>query len=168
MSNANDAIVYLLHNEGGWEDADEPTNFGITLRFYRQYVKPEATTDDLRALTEKDASNIYNDLIWVKYNLAKIEAQHAANYLLDMIVNHGAFEAVRLAQRALWAATKRMSLKDDGILGSITLDEINNAPPSYIFCLIATRAAFYRQVVGSNPDTQKYLSGWLRRCYELT
>lgn len=168
MSNANEAIAYLLNNEGGWEDLDEPTNFGITLNFYRQYVKPEATAATLQAISQQDASNIYNDLIWIKYNLAKIENQHLANYVLDMIVNHGDFQAIQLVQRALWAALKRMSPKDDGILGQITLDEINNAPPSLIFCLIATRAAFYRQVVFIHPDSQRYLQGWLKRAYELT
>ncbi len=59
MANQNydAALRRLLAHEGGYtnhpSDPGGPTNFGITIHDYRNYVKPDATAADVRAMQRR-------------------------------------------------------------------------------------------------------------------
>jgi lysozyme family protein len=64
----DEALRRLLAHEGGYtnhpSDPGGPTNFGITIYDYRRYVKPNATTADVRAMTVGEAKAIYRKRYW--------------------------------------------------------------------------------------------------------
>jgi lysozyme family protein len=67
-STYDDALRRLLVHEGGFTDHPSdpggPTNFGITIHDYRKYVKPDATTADVRAMRLDEAKAIYRSKYW--------------------------------------------------------------------------------------------------------
>lgn len=161
------AIIGVLRNEGTtYTEADgNPTKYGLTLRFLVN-SGIDMSQEQLAALPESLALNYYKTLIWDKYAFARINNQLIANYLFDMFVNHGAGEATKLAQRALWAAYQSLRTKADGILGDITLGEINNAPQCYLAILRGLRIAYYLETdYYHEPDELrgKFLNDWLHR-----
>lgn len=62
------ALARVLAHEGGYtnhpSDPGGPTNFGITLAVYRQYAKPNARADDIRAMSADEAKAIYRAKYW--------------------------------------------------------------------------------------------------------
>src|SRR5437763_1209852 len=63
-----EAIRRVLLSEGGYvnhpSDPGGPTNFGITLRDYRKFVKSNATAADVRAMKVEEAKAIYRGKYW--------------------------------------------------------------------------------------------------------
>jgi len=63
QSNYAEALRRLLVHEGGYSnhplDPGGPTNYGITLQDYRQYIKSTGSADDVEHMTVDQASIIY-------------------------------------------------------------------------------------------------------------
>jgi len=150
------AIPIVLRHEGGL--VDDPnysggfTNFGISKQSYPNV--------DIRALTVATASAIYLKDWWNKYNYGAILPQMVANKIFDMSVNLGASRAHKIAQQAV-------QLDQDGILGPVTLHELNTQSSlKVIVAMQDAQAAHYRSIVLADPTKQKYLAGWLNRAYD--
>lgn len=168
MTEFQQAVEYVLKWEGGLEeDANDPggiTAYGISYRFLKS-VKPETTEDDIRHLTRDSAIIIYKQYFWEGKMYDKILNQNVCNYLFDTDVNEGAAMACKIAQRALWSLNHDMSLLDDGVLGSQTLDAINHAGFLLLPPLRSERAGYYRLLIALNPNDKRYQKDWLRRSY---
>lgn len=58
----------VLKDEGGYSnnpaDPGGATNFGITIADYRRYVKPDATSEDVKRMSVNDAKIIYKERYW--------------------------------------------------------------------------------------------------------
>src|SRR5204862_2044385 len=113
------SIRRLLLSEGGYvnhpSDPGGPTNFGITLRDYRRYVKADATAADVRAMKVEDAKAIYRAKYW---NLmCGDDLPAGVDYcVFDYAVNSGTGRAPKVLQRVLGASvTGRM---DDATLAA--------------------------------------------------
>lgn len=171
MANFNDALAYVLSNEGGFvdnpSDSGGATRCGISLRFYQKFCDPRACAQTIQNLSDSEIANIYHDLFWLKLPYAKIDSQSVSNYIFDCVINCGEHNGVQIAQRALQVANRRLTLKDDGIFGEITLNEINNASTAYLPVLMATRVGYYRTLVASHPDQIVFLQGWIKRALGL-
>lgn len=171
MSNANDAIAYVRRNEGGFVDNPNDrglaTNGGISLKFYQQFCDPHATARTIQELSDSDIDNLYHDLFWLKLPYAKLTNQHICNYLFDFCINAGEFHGVQNAQRALQVANRRLTLRDDGLMGDLTVEELNNASVAFLPVFMATRVGYYRSLVAAHPDQIIFLSGWINRSLEL-
>jgi lysozyme family protein len=145
----------LLEDEGGYIfDKNDPggeTNFGISKRSY-----PDL---DIKNLTEDHAVYIYYHDWWLKYRWDRIDDDELAGELLDLGPNMGAHQVHKLLQRAA-GKTRWMALKDDGILGPISIGVINSHPNVWWltdrFRLEAIK--FYLDLKRS-----KYLASWVRR-----
>lgn len=99
-----ESIRRLLASEGGYvnhpSDPGGPTNFGITLRDYRRYVKADATAADVRAMRVEEAKAIYREKYW---NAMCGDALPAGvDYcVFDYAVNSGTGRAPKVLQRVL-------------------------------------------------------------------
>lgn len=164
MSNFQPAIALVLKHEGStYTEADGlPTKFGLNKRLLQDYgLLWDAQA--IASMTQAQAEAIYRGALWDKYQFGRITNQLVCNYLFDMAVNMGMFEAVKLAQRGIWAATGSTHLPDDGILGIVTVGDINNASQCYLPILRALRIAFYMGLVEHDATKRQWLHGWLER-----
>ena len=98
------ALARLLVHEGGYSnhpaDPGGPTNFGITIADYRQYVKPGATAADVRAMTAGDAKRIYRDKYWGAQRCDELPA--GVDYaVFDYGVNSGIGRSGKVLRRCL-------------------------------------------------------------------
>ena len=181
MADFDSCVAYVLKHEGGLtEDANDPggiTSMGISLRFLRNVnadtlkrvgIFTEVTEQTIRDLTQDQAEKLYFFEFWSVAPFEKIQNGIIAKYIFDMTVNMGIAEGIKLTQRACCAAQKvKDYVKDDGIMGSQTVQAINQASFMLIPALIATRSAYYRQLVAINPKNSVFLSGWLTRAFDV-
>ena len=161
------AIEKTLEHEGGYVDhpADPggATQFGISLRWYREAVDPEAGIGAIISLTKDAAIDLYKQHFWLpEYDL--IHEREVAAKIFDMHVNMGKRQAHKLAQRACQAAGR--DVEDDGVIGPATLKAINSAEADTMMAALrATQAGFYRGLAMKKESNKAFLNGWLRRAY---
>lgn len=154
----NEFVEYELQAEGGYvDDPDDPggaTNFGISLKFYRDEIDPKADKNAIKALTRDQAIAIYQERFW---NLPGCGRMPPAIALLvfDGGINQGRNKAISLLQRSL-----RMPVEViDGVYGSKTqLLASMSYSPVLIDELTAQRANAY-----GDGNFKKYGLGWMRR-----
>ncbi|MEQ1956024.1 glycoside hydrolase family 108 protein [Mesorhizobium yinganensis] len=111
------AFSLVLKHEGGWADnpADPggPTMKGVTLATFRKYVKPGATKDDLRKITDAQLAMVYRRHYW--HVVAGAELPDGVDYaVFDFAVNSGPRRAATYLQAVVGAA-------QDGKIGPETL-----------------------------------------------
>lgn len=67
-SNYNDCLTRLLKDEGGYtnnpNDSGGPTNFGITLADYRNYINKAGTAANVKGMSIDEAKAIYKSKYW--------------------------------------------------------------------------------------------------------
>jgi len=161
MATFDAAVDVVLQREGGYSndpaDAGQETNFGISKRAF-----PE---EDIPNLTEARAREIYRVFWWDRYEYWRLEDQKIATKVFDLSVNTGPSQAHKLLQRAVRASTGHV-LRDDGILGPVTLSAANMAPTAPLLAALRSEAAgFYRVLVAQRPTQGRFIGGWLRRAY---
>jgi len=155
-----ESIRRLLASEGGYvnhpADPGGPTNYGITLKDYRKYVKSDATASDVRAMRVDEAKAIYRAKYWDAMRCDDLPA--GLDYcVFDYAVNSGTGRAPKVLQRVL------------GIAVSGQIDQ-----PT----LVAARARESRAVIGAICDERlRFLQslktwpvfgkGWSKRVGEV-
>lgn len=176
MASFEQAVGVVLDHEGGLtddaHDAGGVTNHGITLPVLRQEgaagdVDHDGDVDvqDIRALTPMMAKRIYRAQWWDRYGYERIADQALATKVFDMAVNMGPWQAHLIAQRALRACG--VAVKEDGVLGAVTLGALNAAPTEALLAAMRSEAAgVYRMILVRHPDYAGFAKGWLRRAYE--
>ena len=155
----------VLFHEGGLEqNKDDPgqiTNLGVSLRFYKKRIKPDATEQDIKDLTVNQATEIYHDYFWARQPFADIDDQEIANRVFDLHINTG--QGISLLQKAINASTRSHLIVDD-MLGIKTLDATNVAAPDILYAeLIVQAKAFYEDLAAHNASDKQFLAGWLSR-----
>ena len=91
----------------------------------------------------------------------KIENEQLMDLVFDSSVNHGKQRTIRWIQIIL-------NIKSDGILGPITLQNINKNTEFVYYELVKIRIKFYTELSNKNPGKyQKFLSGWINRICEF-
>lgn len=135
------ALSLVLKHEGGWSDhpADPggATMKGVTLANFRRYVKPNATKDDLRKITNEQAASVYRRFYWDAVHGA--ELPDGVDYaVFDFAVNSGPGRAVKYLQGVVGVA-------QDGRIGPATLAAVRAKPhAAVIHDLCDRRMAFLR------------------------
>lgn len=180
MANFEEAIAFVLSNEGGYvdnpNDAGGATNFGISLRFL-QSLPVESLKEygffgdliahDVEVLSEEKALAIYRGEFWDRAPFGEIHNQNRANYIFDCCVNHGLAQGIKLVQRASWPRRgEDHRIVDDGIMGEKTLAVIND-DACLLMVLMAERAGYMRMLAEVKPKNKEFLHGWLKRCYRI-
>lgn len=181
MANFDEAFNFILPNEGLLVDNENDegglTHYGISFRFLknlpieklRSYgiwedVKKETIID----MTLDQAKKIYLGEFWSAAPFDKIENQGIANYVFDMAINMGVAQAIKILQRAIWAALSNYNyVVDDGVMGEKTLKAVQEAGDLLRHTLPSERAGYYRLLVDKFPKNKEFLHGWLTRCYRI-
>jgi lysozyme family protein len=168
MSTFELAIYTILKHEGSFTnnptDRGGATKYGISQRFLSHLTDEEVTIEDMKNLTKETAIKLYKTYWWDRYNYNTIVNQSIATKVFDLAINMGPYYAHRLLQRACWKVNKNIitELKDDGILGPITMNIVNNLNPTFLLSSLQNEAAeFYRSL--HKPEFEK---GWLTRLYD--
>lgn len=158
--------TYMRHGQlvSLYEDArtGECSNFGISLKWFRG-IEPGATADDIKALTQAGATNLYRNYFWYDATLYAITLPSIAARVLDAEVNMGPSQGVRLLQQAL-------CVRVDGILGPKTAAACNAADEAKLYDSFAMCAADRYQRIRDaqipkygQGAADKNLSQWLAR-----
>jgi len=137
------ALSLVLKHEGGWSDhpADPggATMKGVTLANFRRYVKPGATKDDLRKITNEQVASVYRRFYWDAVRGA--ELPDGVDYaVFDFAVNSGPGRAAKYLQGVA-------GVVQDGRIGPATLAAVRAKPHSaVIHDLCDRRMAFLRRL----------------------
>lgn len=170
MATFDDAINYVLKWEGGEsndsQDRGGTTKFGISLALFK-LINPTAMPSDIHDMTLDEAKAIYKKVYWNAAPFSQINNSAVCYYIFDFAVTSGLPNSVRCTQRAIHAVSKATDLKDDGIMGAVTMDQINHCGFMILPALRAERANFYREIVQHDPSQIKFLTGWLNRAYQI-
>lgn len=158
MSLFDEAVEYLMSPqcEGGYvNDPSDPggeTKYGISKRSYPHL--------NIAALTQEESKEIYKKDWWDKLNLDNFPYEGVAEKLFNISVNIGIHWCVICLQRAVRASNGEQ-LKEDGIIGSKTLQAIKLCDESSLLCAFRSEiAGYYRSL-----KNQDKLNGWLNRAY---
>lgn len=166
MSQFEPAVQIVLQHEGGWVDNPlDPggaTNYGISLRFYRQSIDANATPETIQNLTVQDAENIYKKFWWDQYQYSNITSQCIADKVMDISVLTGPYQIGVATQRAVNALNGNTNLAVDGGLGPISFAAINAANSAQLFPLIINNIVDFFESLNS-PIAHEDLPGWLNR-----
>jgi len=101
--------------------------------------------------------DFYETYFW---RYGEIVSDEIAKRVFDMAVNAGSQVAIKLLQQALGPQVER-----DGILGVETITAVNAAPAAkLVVSFQRARRGFYEAIAAKNPENEKYLEGWLKRC----
>ena len=142
----------LLGNEGGYvnnpSDPGGETNWGISKRSYPAL--------DIKNLTQDDAKEIYKRDFWDKCSCWRLEC--GLDFaIFDCAVNSGASQAIKLLQQTL-------GVKDDGILGEITIEAIRQEGRDST--LTAKFLGHRLQFMTNLRPWDTFSKGWARRIAE--
>ncbi|MFW1840032.1 glycoside hydrolase family 108 protein [Acinetobacter gyllenbergii] len=147
-----DALKRVLQHEGGYvnhpSDPGGETNYGITKATAQNYGYKGSMKNIPMDMVER----IYKNQFWDALSCDSFPYSFAFQYF-DAGVNHGLVNARKILQRAL-------GVKDDGIVGAITLNEIRKQPQFALINLFnAERVLFYTRIKTFNT----FGKGWMSR-----
>lgn len=156
---------FIFSYEGGYAnipgDTGGPTNKGVTLKTWRAYGYDKnddgvIDIDDIKLITNEDATIIMRKFFWDLYKADYIKDQSVANICVDWLWMSGK-TAITLVQKLVGTAA-------DGIVGPKTLTAINSRDPKRLFEAIKKRrTTFYYTICAKRPTNYMFLKGWLRR-----
>ena len=176
MANVLKAVKVLLRKEGLFSDhpADPggATKYGISLRFYRNNIKKDATRDDIVALTLEEATEIIKTYFWDEMGLYAVVSDDVATFLLSLGFNTGQSRAIKIAQKAINLAlvdqysNGAQKLKVDGVNGTNTTNAINLVYPDGLMFHLRTEAwKYYKKIMNKNPKLKAFKNGWYNRVW---
>ena len=164
-SKFDSAFKRLLIFEGGYVldelDPGGETKYGISKRSYPHI--------NIKALTKKQAKEIYRTDWWEKYKYDKMANMCEGNYseiairLFILAVNIGPKNAHKVLQRSLIATGEELDV--DGIIGEHTKRLLLSNGHRIIYPFRSEAAGFYRALVAGRPELKPFLKGWLDRAY---
>ena len=159
------ALSLVLKHEGGWADHPKDpggaTMKGVTLGTFRQYVKPNATKEDLRKITDQQIATVYRRHYWDK--VAGAELPDGIDYaVFDFAVNSGPDRAAKYLQKVVGAT-------QDGKIGPATIKAVKAVlPANVIHRLCDERLAFLKRITSKGKrlwDT--FGKGWSNRVRDV-
>lgn len=154
------ALPLILRLEGGRVDNPDDrggrTNYGITQATYDRWRTAQRLPKaDVWEITPQEVQAIYAADYWTAACCDRL-AWPAALVHFDGAVNHGVRQATLFMQRAL-------NVKDDGIIGPVTLAAMEGADPDRLAeAILWLRLRLYFDL-SAKPGQLQFLRGWLRR-----
>lgn len=163
-------LAVVLDKEGGFSDHPQdrggPTNLGITWKTFADWqgidhagLSPEGREKlvaDLKALTRREAAEIYRANYWLPMRCGDLPGP-VALMLFDFGVNAGSRTAVKALQRVA-------GVTDDGSVGPKTLAAIRAVDPARLLDQMAeARLAHYRGLA----EFPTFGNGWVARTQQV-
>lgn len=146
--NFQTAVQFVLDEEGPGSnlknDKGGLTKWGIASHVYPQVANPNFSQQDAIAIYQKD--------YWGRCKCDEMPPGIAL-LVFNCAVNQGAQTAIKVLQRAL-------GVKDDGILGSITLGALKKLNPVNVIDEFAARQLIH---YFDNDQFDEFGLGWTRR-----
>lgn len=151
--------------EGGFvndpRDRGGATNMGVTIATWKQvgYDKDgdgDIDVDDIRKLSRADATKVLKKFYWDRWRADEINHQSVADILVDWVWCSGKWGIV-IPQRIL-------SLKEDGIVGPVTIQAVNKTDPRDLHLkILQARVRFLEDLIRSDPSQARFITGWKNR-----
>lgn len=159
-------LPLLLKFEGGYvDDPDDPggeTNKGITMATFQdcahELLGIDATSENLRALTDAQAGIIYKARYWDRMQADAISLQDLANIVCDFFVNAGT-RATKMLQHVLNGMGA--NVVEDGAIGPASLQALAALPQDQVYRQYKRERLEYYQTLGQKYP--RFLKGWLDR-----
>lgn len=160
-SSYDEALRRLLAHEGGYTndaaDPGGPTNFGITIADYRQYVKADATAADVKAMRIDEAKAIYRARYWDVQRCDELPA--GVDYaVFDYGVNSGIGRSGKVLRRCLKQPDDTGTVSDAVIAAGRAADA-----PTLIAAICDERLRFLQSL----KTWDVFGKGWGRRVSEV-
>lgn len=155
------ALARLLAHEGGYSnhpsDPGGPTKFGITIGDYRRYVRPDATADDVRAMSLDVAKTIYRDRYWRALRCDALPAG-VDDCVFDYGVNSGTARAGKVLRAVLGLSSATAIVSEEVIEAARKRD-----PKALIAAICDERMRFLKSL----RTWPVFGRGWERRVNEV-
>ena len=154
-------IPSILAIEGeytpGEFDYGGETKYGISKRQYPHL--DIANLDETRALT------ILESDYWNRYRIGEIIDQTIANQVFFLFINMSPIDAAIIVQKAVNACGRTIiSVKTDGVMGSITIQAINSISRFWLGDRIKLEACrYYLDETDKDKNQIPNFRGWIRR-----
>jgi lysozyme family protein len=142
-------------------DRGGPTNKGITLKTFSDFLGREATIEELKNISNEDCKKIYKQFYWDLLSLDFVKNENIAHMIFDYGVNAGIRRAAEKIQQVV-------RVKVDGKIGPETLRAINSMNPR-LACKEFTKQIqlYYARIVKFDPSQSEYIEGWINRSHRF-
>lgn len=169
----HDPIGVVIQNEGGYTnhsaDRGGPTKYGVTQATLSRWLKRPASIDDVKNLTLEEARDIYETNYLTGPRISTLP-EPLMTQMLDMSINHGPKNAIKMLQRVVNEAGFG-PIDVDGVLGPQTrkcaVNGLEAMGPYFLNALVDERLDFYRAIVAHDPSQKVFLKGWTNRAEEF-
>lgn len=158
--NFEQCLALILKNEGGFvnlkSDPGGITNLGVTKATWEAYVGHQVDEETMRSLGPEDVAPLYRSRYWDAVH--GDDLPFGVDYaVMDCCVNSGPVRAIKLLQRTL-------GVNEDGILGPVTLKEIQESDARTLATNYCEERLLFLQ---SLPTYDTFGKGWSRRVSEV-
>lgn len=157
----------IIRREGGFinhpADRGGPTKYGITAKTLGgwRHLGRTATSDEVAALTEAEAREIYRHRYIIEPGFDTITHPALQVLLVDSGVHSGPQKAVHWLQTAVGAAT-------DGVIGPKTLAAIAATDQNKLYSkVLAARVRHLGRLITNDPKQSVFAAGWMNRMAEF-
>ena len=162
-------IAEVIAREGGYvnhpADRGGATNYGITQATYSDYLGRRASVEDVRAITQEIATEIYYTRYYLQPRIDALPPE-IQPIMLDMCVHHGVKKAILILQRVINLAEVAV-VKEDGICGIATQQAAYKTQAAMggflLNALVDERLSLFHRIIGNNPSQMVFLRGWEKR-----
>jgi lysozyme family protein len=161
---SEDVITEVIRREGGYvdhpSDRGGPTHYGITLKTLAAWRGQPVTAEDVFALTEAEARDIYRREYVERPGLDQIADPLLRGLLVDYAVHSGPRRAIEELQRVAGVTV-------DGKLGPQTLSAVAaKGAESLRRGVLRARGRYLARLL-SDPSQRVFAAGWLNRLMEF-
>ena len=162
INNWEKSFTEVLKSEGGYvndpHDHGGETNLGVTKAAWAEYMGRPIADGEMKALTPDIVKPFYKIRYWDKCKCDSLPS--GVDYVVfDLAVNGGVGRGAKMLQTVV-------GVNADGAIGPATLAALaalKDDPKVLIGKMSQYKESFYKAIVASKPDQEKFLKGWLNR-----
>ncbi len=164
----------ILRYEGGYvndpDDSGGETNKGITIGTFQQYAREdlglEPSSENLKKITDDQATTIYRKRYWEPKGFCKIEDDKVSLMIYDWTVTSGGGATKKVQELLINEFDQKITA--DGGIGPKTIEAINNVEDQnkLLKRIAEIRKEFYKDLAIKNgipTKNYKFLDGWHNR-----
>jgi len=139
------------------DDRGGPTRFGITKSALSRYRDRAVRTEEIHGLKRREAKLIYEINYVTPVRGEDISHGPLRLAMIDWSINSGPSRAARAMQEIVGVSV-------DGIIGPVTMGEMQKHEPQQLFLhLMAARIVFVAGLVSRDHTQAAFILGWGRR-----